>query len=505
VTSRPGVVTGVQTGAAVGGFGRLGALPRRVLAAFEMAADGIRVGRVRSALSALGIAIAVASVVTLLAIGEGARQAVASEFDTLGANVITVQSHSPGTPLDARDAAALAARVPGVVAAVPVVGVLVPVRWRSEAPGVGVLGVTPDLLRIRDATTLAGRFLTPIEQAHRLHVAVLGYGAYRTLFGGADPIGQQVWLGDAAFRVVGVLAPLGGANLGTGAVPSLGVPTTASASGTGAGGSSPAEGAGTQAGAPPSGGQGSSGSGGSAASQQATVAVGTGIDDDVLIPEGTAELLTSSTEVSAIWLKAASASAVAPVIAQSQRILDLRHPGAAGGSVLPGKIPFRGGPPGSAQIVTAAGGGQGITVQSIDALAGEAEKAGSVLALMLTAIAAVSLLVGGLGVMNIMLVTVRERTAEIGVRKAVGARRADVVVQFLAESLLLALIGGFCGWVGSYGGIALLVHEGVRAVPMPGGLGTALLAAAGIGLLFGTYPAYVATTLEPAEALRRQG
>jgi putative ABC transport system permease protein len=475
--------------------GRIGALPRRLLAAVEIAAAGVRVGGVRSVLSALGIAIAVASVVTLLAIGEGARQAVTSQFDTLGANVITVQSHVPQAPLTARDATALASRVPGIVAAVPIVGVSVPVRWRSVDPGVGVLGVTPDLLRIRQGRTLAGRFITPLEEQDRLYVAVLGYSAYRDLFGAADPIDQQIWLGDAAFRVVGVLAPLGGADLGTGSVPSLGVPATASATATGS----------ASTGGSATGAQGGSGSSGSSA--QATVAVGTGIDGDVLIPEGTAELLTSSTEVSAIWLKAASSAAVAPVIAQSQRILDFLHPAAAGGGGPGPKFAYAGrfGPPGSAQVVTAASGGQGITVQSIDALAGEAEKANGVLALMLTAIAGVSLLVGGLGVMNIMLVTVRERTGEIGVRKAVGARRADIVIQFLAEALVLAVAGGFCGWLASYGGMALLTREGVRAVAVPGSLGTALLAAAGIGLVFGTYPAYVATTLEPAEALRRQG
>jgi putative ABC transport system permease protein len=509
----------------VGGMGTLGAvgqlrpvtrggparwllhLPGRALAAAGIAVHGVVAGGLRSVLSALGVAVAVASVVSLLAIGEGARQAVAAQFQTLGANVITVQSHSPAVQLTARDADQLRRRVPGLVAAVPVVGVAIPVRWRNADPAVGVLGVTPDLVRIRPIAMQAGRFLTPLEDSARLHVAVLGNAAYRGLFGFADPVGQQIWLGQAAFRVVGVLAPLGGSALGTGEVAALAgnVATGTAAPGGGDSGNGCTDTTG-----------GSAGAGGSAcggANPQTTVAVGTGIDNDVLIPEGTAELLTASTQVSAIWLKATDTSAVAPAIAQSQRILALLHPAAApGGGPLPGQAGFPGKfvgpggccpPPGGGQVVLPTGSGSGITVQSIDALAQQADQANRVLTLMLTAIAAVSLLVGGLGVMNIMLVAVRERTAEIGVRKAVGARGLDVVAQFLTEALLLAAIGGLCGWLASYAGIAALRHYGVHAVPVPGAAGAALLAAAAIGLVFGTYPAYVAATLEPVEALRR--
>jgi putative ABC transport system permease protein len=106
--------------------------------------------------------------------------------------------------------------------------------------------------------------------------------------------------------------------------------------------------------------------------------------------------------------------------------------------------------------------------------------------------------------MNIMLVSVRERTVEIGLRKALGALQLDLLYQFVVEALLLCGLGGIGGWAAGFGGVRLLQHYGVQATPLPGALGVALAAAAGVGVLFGTYPAYLASELEPVEALRRQ-
>ena len=476
----------------------------------EVALSGIATGGLRSVLTVLGVAIGVASVVSLLAIGEGARQAVAAQYQSLGTNVITVQSHDSATPLTDATVAQLQQRVGLVSAVMPVVGVSAPVYWRTaqsqNSSGLTVLGVTPELLAIRGEQVARGSFLSPLEQSGGLHVAVLGASAAAQLFGGLDPIGQDILIGQAPFRVIGVLASQGGGALGTGAVPALGPvggsATSASGSGTG------------QAGA-----------GSAPSSAQQAVQVGSGIDSAVLIPESTAEWLTGTTQLSASWMKAKTRNDVEPAVLETERILaivfnlsaNLQSNGSGPFQGFPGPrfgfgpgpfcTPGGCGPQGSgngATLVVPGAGSQALTVESLNALVRQADAANRVLTLMLTAIAGVSLLVGGIGVMNIMLVSVRERTVEIGLRKALGALQADLLYQFVLEALLLSAFGGLAGWVAGFGGVRLLLHYGVQAAPLPGALGLALGAAAGVGVLFGTYPAYLASELQPVEALRRQ-
>jgi putative ABC transport system permease protein len=465
----------------------------RVVGGAQVAVGGIATGGVRSVLTVLGVAIGVAAVSSLLSVGEGARRAVAAQYESLGTNVITVESHDPAVALTDATAQQLATRVPTVAAVMPVVGVTAPVYWRETAAqgvsGLSVLGVTPELLAIHPETVAAGTFLSPLEQEHALHVAVLGASAASQLFGVLDPINQSILIGQAPFRVIGVLAPQHGATVGSGSVPVLG------------GGSSSTGGGGGQG--------GGSGSGGTAQA----VAIGSGLDQAVLIPESAAQWLAGTQQVSAIWMKARSRADVEPAVLQSERILallfNLSANLQAGGGGPPGRFgPFfccgpRGGP-GGGTLVTGAAGGPAVSVQSLDALVTQADAANRVLTVMLTAIAGVSLLVGGIGVMNIMLVSVRERTVEIGLRKAMGALQADLLYQFVLEALLLSGLGGLVGWLAGFGGIRLLQHYGVAAAPLPGGLGVALGAAAGVGVLFGTYPAFLASELEPVEALRRQ-
>jgi len=493
----------------------------RLIAGIEVALGGVLTGGLRSILTVLGVTIGVASVVSLLAVGQGARQAIAAQYQSLGTNVITVQSHSGAVRLTAAVAADLAARVPFVVAAMPVIGVSAPVRWRLAQQGGSaptVLGVTPDLLKIRGESVASGAFINAVEQQHALHVAVIGHDAAASLFGGLDPVGQDIYIGQAPFRVIGVLAYQGGAKIGSGAVPVLSA-GSGGGSGTGAAGSGGTAAGGGGTTPAPAVGSGSGGSGGGDTAQQ-TVAVGSGIDGAVLIPESTAEWLDDDTEVSAIWMKAKSRDEVQPAVFQTQRILQFRFHlapdgGAAGGASpggqgVPGSVfggcfgPKCGGSGNAGQLVLPGGGGPAVSVQSLDDLVRQADSANRVLTLMLTAIAGVSLLVGGIGVMNIMLVSVRERTVEIGLRKALGALQLDLLYQFVVEALVLCALGGVCGWLAGYGGVRLLERYGVQASPLPGALGVALAAAAVVGVLFGAYPAYLASELEPVEALRRQ-
>ncbi len=174
-----------------------------------------------------------------------------------------------------------------------------------------------------------------------------------------------------------------------------------------------------------------------------------------------------------------------------------------GPGVGPG-VPPGGGPHGSLLLPGHPGGGkQAVSVQSLNALVRRASAADRTLSLMLAAVAAVSLVVGGIGVMNIMLVAVRERTVEIGLRKALGALQVEIVYQFLLEAMLLCALGGLLGWLGGYAGMRLLHEAGVAAVPLPGALPLALGASTAVALIFGSYPAYLASELEPVEALRR--
>ncbi len=460
---------------------RLGAghIPGRIWGGLEMALQGVAAGGVRSLLTVLGVAIGVASVVSLLGIGEGAKQAVVAQFDRLGTNVITLESNTPWAPLHAGLAPWLLAHVPGLSGAVPVVGVREPVTWRSAGStsgGPGVLGVTPALLGVHPLRVARGRFLSGLEQGAALHVAVLGAQADQSLFGSLDPIGQDLYIGRARFRVIGVLAAGGGSVLGQGTLSAPGATSTTS-----------------------------SGSG-SATSRQA-VGIGSSIGDSVLIPQSTAELLTGTPEVSAIWLKAANRRAVDPAVLQIERILALRFDLARSGG--PGGGPGgRGGPPGGGgRALVLPGqpghGGGGVSVQSLNALVSRADAADRTLSLMLAAISAVSLVVGGIGVMNIMLVAVRERTVEIGLRKALGALQVEIIYQFLIEAVLLCAAGGLLGWLGGYAGMQVLHRLSIAATPVPGALPLALGAATGVALVFGSYPAYLASELEPVEALRR--
>lgn len=471
----------------------------RLFSGIEAGLGGIFTGGVRSVLTVLGVLIGVASVLSLLAIGLGTRQAIADQYSSLGTNVITVQSHTNAVQLTTSTASTVQQLATGITAVMPVVGVNAPVSWRyGEASGLGVLGVTPALLQIRQGRLLAGSFISDLEETNDLYVAVLGYNAYQNLFGVVDPIGQDVYIGNASFRVIGVLAPLASSGLGPG-VTALGAPSTSSSSSSSSS-SSPS-------------GTGASGTSSNTASN--TVATGEGIDSDILIPASTAQLLVTTNQVSSIWIKAASRAMVTPVVEQVQRILatlfHLQSDGQVAGSSPAGLKPFVGlplRPGGTSSSPTLVSGGttgnQAVSVTSLNALVTQADAANRILTLMLTAIAAVALLVGGLGVMNIMLVAVRERTVEIGLRKALGALEEELLFQFVVEALLLSVIGGFLGWIVGYLGIGLVHRYGVAAVAIPGALWVALAASAAVGVVFGAYPAYLASQLEPVEALQRQ-
>jgi putative ABC transport system permease protein len=423
---------------------------------------GVWANRLRSAITILGVTVGVASVVSLVAIGDGARAAIIRQFEAMGTNVIKIEGHHPAIRLTADDASALVERVPTLQAAVPVVRADAKVQWRRNTRDVGILGVSEHFPLVRDHPMLAGRFFSHLHVRERLRVAVVGAELATTLFEGRTPIGQRLYVGGHRFTVIGVLAPKGA-----------------------------------------------------------------GLADDVdrllVMPVTAAQRLTLSFLVDEIWAKAVSREAVEPAVVQIGRILrrqfDLEALAgeAAGSEPGPRGIPrdaYTYGYDAHGTYISAdgirlsaelpGGGGPALTVTSLNELVREADEANRVMTLMLAGIASVSLLVGGLGIMNVMLVAVTERTTEIGLRKSLGATRLSLLYQFLMEAFLLSAGGGVLGLAMGFAVTGFLDARGMEAMISLSGSSAALAAAIGVGLTFGGYPAYVAAGLPPAEALRRQ-
>ena len=445
----------------------------------EVAWVGAVTGGLRSVLTILGVAVGVAAVMTLLAAGQGAKAVVAAQYQHLGTNVITVQADSSAVVMPARLASELARQVPDIVAAMPLAPLKLSVTWRQvRGTRPEVLGVTDQLPRVHKVHVAAGRFISGLEDARALRVAVLGSTAAHGLFGGLDPVGQTIDLGATPFQVIGVLAPQR-------TVPTLqGVPLASATSGTAT--AKPTTSGGSPHAKPKA---------AKKSALRASASTGGGLNNSVLIPVRTAQRLAETPSVGAIWIKARTRAAVGPVVAQIQRLLALRfgrghaHQGNRGGGHL--------------LVLGKTHGHAPFSVTSLDALVRQAGATSRTLSLLLAAIAGVSLLIAGIGVMNVMLVAVRERTVEIGLRKAIGATAEDLLAQFLLESMLLCGAGGLLGWLGGYGGMALFSALGIASQGVPGEAVLAVAVASGLGVLFGTYPAFLASELEPVEALRR--
>lgn len=443
----------------------LSALTRFWFAA-KMAAHGILVHPMRSALTVLGVAIGVASVVSLMGIGEGARQAVVAQFESLGSNVIDIKANDPSVEFDPDDVTDLVARVDGMDMATPVVPAKAVMRWRRARGTVDILGVNSDFPNIRDNELVSGHFFTQLHVVQRSPVVVLGYNMGAGLMGGRNPVGQVVSLNGETFRIIGVLAPKGAGKAD-------------------------------------------------------------GIDDKLVIPYTTALKIADKKTVAEIWGKAESPAKADLAVVQLGRIfkrklgLDQSAPttlspagneediigGLEGeaGSVAPAEevIP-EGGAEKSTQIPLIAGSEDLITITSLNQLVQEADQANRVMTLLLGGIAAVSLLVGGLGIMNIMLVAVTERTQEIGVRRALGAKQVDLLIQFLLEALYVSGIGAIAGTAGGIWGLDVFSRYGFETAISFEAIKIAVTVALTSGLLFGIYPAISASSVPPIEALRRQ-
>jgi putative ABC transport system permease protein len=397
----------------------------------RIAWSGIAANKLRSSLTILGMTIGVASVIVLIAVGNGSSHAVKSQIQSLGTNVLIVMgsgglrggaraSSTGSVSLTKQDAEALQSHAldPSVASASPVVdasSVRLVYGSSSYEPS-AFLGTAPSYLTAHSYKVSEGASFTSADVSKHKRVAVIGQTVVEELFAGASAVGQTIKVNGANFEVVGVLAK-----------------------------------------------KGSNGA--------------TNQDDVVMAPISTVQdSLTGFGAIDSITVQAKSESALNAAEAEVTQTLEERH-----------KITDTSEP--------------GFEVLNQGSLLETSNSTSSVFTTLLGEVAAISLLVGGIGVMNIMLVSVTERTREIGIRKAVGARRSDILTQFLTEAVLVSLIGGIAGVLLGVLGSRFTI-AGVHPEVATYSIFLAFSAAALSGLFFGTYPAARAASLRPIEALR---
>ncbi|WP_432408444.1 ABC transporter permease [Wukongibacter sp. M2B1] len=420
----------------------------------KMALHGILANPLRSALTILGVAIGVASVVSLMGIGEGARRAVVEQFESLGANVITITAHDPTVEFEPEYSQELVERVQGLEAATPVVNDNVSLRWRRTRGKINILGVNNDFPYIRDHKLSTGHFFTSLHVKQRSPVVVLGYNVAISLLGGRNPVGRSITLNGQTYRIIGVLEEKGAGKAED-------------------------------------------------------------IDNKIVIPYTSALKMVEKRTVEAIWGKAGSKQEADLSIVQLGRIIkrrlgiDEKAPayssagGEGGEEGMEEEVSPEPESEGSSPVLPSAGDDL-ITITNLNQLVQEADKANRVMTLLLGGIAAVSLLVGGLGIMNIMLVSVTERRTEIGVRRALGAKQTDLLLQFLLEALYVSIIGSIAGVTAGVWGLNIFEGQGFQTAVSFKAIKIATVVALSSGLLFGVYPAISASSVPPVEALRSQ-
>jgi macrolide transport system ATP-binding/permease protein len=426
--------------------------------ALSAAGRGVGRNKLRSALTMLGIFIGVAALIAMLAVGEGASAALKKQLESLGTNLLVVL---PGTTrangvragigsastLRVTDGAAILEQDPAVADISYVNRQGATVVNGNQNWSTSVQGVTPSYLSIRDWPVVLGRKLEQKDEDDARTVCLLGQTVLENLFGEhQNPIGSMVRVKNVDMEVVGVLAVKGHSASGQDQDDTVLIPFRTSQERV-LGVAAPSS---TQA--------------------QSTVFI------PPPNPYGIQPKLSGF--VHTMYVQARSEDLVKPALQQVTATLEKLH------RIRPGQP-------------------DDFTVRDLTEIAEVAEQSSRVMQLLLAAIASISLLVGGIGIMNILLVSVTERTREIGVRMAIGARRVHVLLQFLVEASLLSLMGGGAGvlmgvvcskLISALAGWPTLLHSAVVAA--------AFLFSAAIGVFFGYYPARQASLLNPIDALR---
>ncbi|MEG8199898.1 MacB family efflux pump subunit [Pseudomonas sp. 5FOS] len=395
-----------------------GAWKGELLEALQAAWRVMWVNRFRTALTLLGIVIGVASVVVMLAVGEGSKRQVMAQMAAFGSNILYLNGkpaslgEQAGT-ITLDDVAAIG-QLPQVKHVMPVIGEKMMVRHGNSSQRFYVGGNNTGFPEIFNWPVVEGSFYTDADEANAAAVAVIGQKVREKMLDpGRDPLGQYLLIGNVPFQVVGILA----------------------------------------------------GKGASSGDQDS--------DGRIVVPYSAAAIrLFGQRDPDYIAVAALDSMRVNEAEAAIDKLLRQRH-----------------------------NGRQDFELTNDAALIQAEARTQNSLSLMLGAIAAISLLVGGIGVMNIMLMTVRERTREIGIRMATGARQRDILRQFLSEAVMLSMVGGLAGIVLALAiGGGLMLAEVAVAFALPAMLG-AFACAVVTGIVFGFMPARKAARLDPVKAL----
>jgi putative ABC transport system permease protein len=401
----------------------------------RIALRALRINKLRSTLTMLGIIFGVSSVIATVAVGTGAQNRVQEEIRGIGSNLIVITPGSlnnAGVRMGAgsrmtitdADAATIQAEVPAVQVASPVLrgngqAVYANANWTTP-----IYGVTPEYLAARDWAVVDGRPLEMEDIEGSRKVALIGQTVAEKLFPKGDPIDAVIRIDRVPFRIIGLL------------------------------------------------------------DRKGQSMVGQDLDDMILMPLTTARnrllgrVQSNARFVTQISVKVREGSSMDAAMEQIGETIRTKH------RLQPWQD-------------------NDFTLRNISDILRAKEETSRVMTLFLTAVASVSLIVGGVGIMNVMLVSVTERTREIGLRMAMGAKGRDIMLQFLVEAVTLAMVGGLIGVaVGVAGSTLIGEFGGFRVDLQPDGILIALSFSFLSGIVFGFLPARKAALLDPIEALR---
>ena len=401
--------------------------------AVKISFRALRVNKMRSALTMLGIIIGVMAVIAMLSVGSGARKAIGDSISAMGSNLLIIvpgattaggahMGSGSAPTLTLMDTIAIKKECPAVLDVAPMHNGAAQVVFGHQNWTTQITGSTPSFLTVRDWNLQAGRNFTDQEAKTAAKVALLGRTVVENLFGGMDPVGQMIRIKDMPFLVIGVLESKGQSMMGQDQ------------------------------------------------------------DDAVIVPFHTAQKKLFGTPFPGLvrftMVKAKSNDLLDEAEKQITMLLHQRH------HIGPKQD-------------------NDFTVRNLTQIMETFQTAVKIMTILLGAIASISLLVGGIGIMNIMLVSVTERTREIGIRMAVGAKMLDIRLQFIIEAMALSITGGTVGII-----IGIVISELIAkfsSLPVLISVWSILLGfgfSALVGIFFGFYPAYKASLLNPIDALR---
>jgi putative ABC transport system permease protein len=428
----------------------------QILAILLISLRSLWMHRLRSGLTTLGIVFGVSSVIAMLAIGEGASQQAQAQIAHLGSTNIILKTVKPPDQevadaseqsiqeygLRYTDAERFRETIPNAQVVVPVRRKPQQVFYQSRRITAEIVGTVPWYTELAPIETLLGRFLTPMDMHYSQAVCVIDETVLDNLFKFDDPIGQDIKIAGEYYSVVGVVRDISAVSVLQ-------------------------EDASTQS--------ASQSNGVSGAVYISLSTMKSRFGETEIQFGGSTGMSGEKIELSEITVKVPSMEHVLPTRDVLAGLLEQHHKQKDYQIIVPLE------------------------------LLRQAVRTKRLFSIVLGSIAAISLLVGGIGIMNIMLATVSERTREIGIRRALGARKSDIIVQFLSETVLLTLIGGLLGMaLGACIPILVTLFGKMPTVITPGAMILSFGISAGIGVTFGLYPAYQAANMDPIESLRHE-